>query len=63
MKRIKHITINLNEDQYKELKYLADKERRKIADIAYLLLTDSLEEKILKAVNIKSGKLEKISLY
>lgn len=50
-KRNKHILINLTEDQYNQLLYIATQQRRKLADAAYIILTDSLHDEILKAVN------------
>lgn len=50
-KRNKHILINLTENQYNQLLFIADKQRRKLADIAYLMLIDSLHDEILKQVD------------
>ena len=51
MKRNKHILINLTEDQFNCLKFIADKENRKNSDIAYLLLINTLNTEILKYVD------------
>lgn len=50
-KRNKHILINLTEDQYSQILFIADKTRRKAADVAYLLLIDSLHDEILIQVD------------
>ena len=51
MKRNKHILINLTEDQFNCLKFIASKENRKNSDIAYLLLINTLNNEILKYVD------------
>lgn len=40
--RDKHITINLDDNEYKMIENLAIKDKRKIADFAYLKLLDGL---------------------
>ena len=55
MKRNKHILINLTEDQFNCLKFIAIKENRKISDIAYLLLINTINEKIINYVNVKNS--------
>lgn len=60
MKRNKHILINLTEDQYNQLIFIAEKERRKLADMAYIILTDSIDSLALKATDIKSSGFEKL---
>lgn len=40
----KHITLNLNEEQYNALKDRAEKENRTITNYAYLLLIKALKE-------------------
>ena len=52
MKRNKHVLINLNEDQFMQLCFIAEKQRRKIADAAYLMLVDSLDAISLKLCNL-----------
>ena len=59
-KRNKHITINLTEDQFNCLLYIATQQRRKIADAAYILLTDSIDENIIKLVDIKNTGFKKM---
>lgn len=54
-KRNKHVLINLTEDQYNQLLYIATQQRRKTADMAYILLTDSIDDLILKIVDIKNS--------
>jgi len=62
MKKIKHITINLTEDEYNSVLFIANKERRTLANTAYLLLIDSLNDEILKAVSIHdSGFYKKVA--
>ena len=51
MKRDRHILINLTEDQFNCLKFIASKENRKNSDIAYLLLINTLNNEILKYVD------------
>ena len=60
MKRIKHILINLTEDQYNQLLFIAEKERRKLADMAYIILTDSIDNLTLKAADVKNSGFEKL---
>lgn len=55
MKRNKHILINLTEDQYNALLFIADKENRKISDAAYILLIESINKNILQCVDIKNS--------
>ena len=50
-KRNKHILINLTDDQFTCLKFIAEKQRRKISDAAYLLLIDSININILPLVD------------
>jgi len=40
--RDKHITINLDDNEYKMIENLANKDKRKIADFTYLKLLDGL---------------------
>ena len=54
MKRQKHICINLNDDEYNTLLFLANKERRKLAEYVYLIVIDSIDKNILDAVDIHS---------
>jgi len=55
MKRNKHILINLNEDQYNALLLIAEKQQRKTADAAYLLLLNSINNEIIKICDIKTS--------
>lgn len=43
--------VNLTEDQFNCLKFIASKENRKNSDIAYLLLINALNSEILKYVD------------
>ena len=59
-KKNKHVLINLTEDQYNQLLYIATQQRRKTADMAFILLTDSIDDLILKIVDIKNSGFEKL---
>lgn len=59
-KRNKHVLINLTEDQYNQLLFIAEKERRKLADMAFIILTDSIDSLITKATDIKSSGFDKL---
>lgn len=52
--RNKHILINLTDDQYKQIEFIASKERRKVADVAYLLIVDSLSGAILPYITVNT---------
>lgn len=54
MKRNKHILLNLTEDQYNCIKYIACKDNRKLSDAAYLLFIEILNDRILKYVDAGS---------
>lgn len=41
-KKLKHITVNLTENEYKMIEVLSNKEKRKIADFAHLKLLDGI---------------------
>ena len=58
MKRNKHILINLTEDQFNCLKFIASKENRKNSDIAYLYLINVLNKEILKYVDENNSILK-----
>ena len=60
MKRQKHILINLTEDQYNAINLIAKKTRRKIADVAYIVLTDSIEKIILNYIDEKNAGFKKM---
>ena len=47
MKRNRHILLNLTEDQFNCLQYIARKDNRKNSDAAYLLFIEILNTKIL----------------
>ena len=51
MKRNKHITININEAEYNALVFIAEKQKRKLADVVYLLASESLNAATLAAVD------------
>ena len=51
MKRNKHILINLTEDQFNCLQFIARCENRKNSDTAYLLLINTINTEILKYVD------------
>lgn len=43
MKKTKHITVNFNDNEYKKIEILSNKEKRKKADYIYLLVIKELE--------------------
>lgn len=51
MKRNKHILINIDEDLYNSIVYLANSERRKAAEYLYLLVSDEIQKRILTTVD------------
>lgn len=57
MKRNKHILINLSEDQYNKLLFIATNQRRKISDAAYLILIDNIASMILKLTDLNRAEL------
>lgn len=57
MKRNKHILINLSEDQYNKLLFIANSQRRKISDAAYLILIDNIESLILNLTDLNRAEL------
>lgn len=60
MKRNKHILINLTEDQYNAINLIAKKTRRKIADVAFIMLTDSIEKIIINYIDEKNSGFKKM---
>ena len=60
MKRNKHILINLTEEQYNMLLFVANKENRKISDAAYLIIIESLNNKVIQYVDIKNSGFKKL---
>ncbi len=61
MKKIKHITINLNIDEYNALLLIADKQKRNITNMSYILLVDTIKKTVLQYVNIKSDDFTKLN--
>lgn len=59
MKRNKHITINLTDEQFNALQFIANNQNRKIADITYLLLLENLNKYMLLIVD-KQTTFEKL---
>lgn len=51
----KHILINITEDQYNALLLMADKEKRNITNMAYLLLVDAIEKNIINYIDEKNS--------
>ena len=51
MKKNKHITINLEDDLYNNIIYIANIERRKPTEYLYLLVADEINKCILNYVN------------
>lgn len=58
-KRIKHITVNITADEYDALLFMATKDRRRLADMAYILLSDAIDNNITAYVSIKDSKYKK----
>lgn len=58
--RNKHILINLTEEQFNCVKYLAMKNNRKISDYVYLLLINYINDEILKAVDVNHVQFKKL---
>ena len=59
-KRNKHILINLTEDQYNAIALMSDKNRRKIADMVYILVSDAIDENIIKYIDEKNSGFKKL---
>lgn len=59
MKKLKHITVNLTIDEYNEIIFIANKQSRTAANVAYMLIKESLQDEILKAVSIHDSGLYK----
>lgn len=54
MKRNKHITINLTEEQYQILEKIADDMQRNNSDAAYMLLLEIMNKKIIQICDINN---------
>lgn len=54
MKKIKHITLNLTEDDYNSLLFIANNQRRTATQTAYLILIDNLNKLVLTVANIQT---------
>lgn len=63
MKKNKHITLNLTEDQYNALVLMATKEKRNITNMVYILLDDAIEKNIIKYIDEKNSGFKKASLH
>lgn len=59
-KRNKHVLINLTEDQYNAIALMSDKNRRKIADMVYILVSDAIDENIIKYIDEKNSGFKKL---
>ena len=46
IKRNKHITINLSDDEYNALLFMANKDRRTLANYLYLLVSDEINNRL-----------------
>ena len=62
MKKLKHITVNLTIDEYNEIIFIANKQSRTAANVAYMLIKESLQKEILKAVDIHNSGLHKLQI-
>lgn len=60
MKRQKHITINLNDEQYNAINLIAQRNNRKIADVAYLIIMDQIEKLIINYVDESNAGFKKM---
>ena len=48
MKKNKHILVNLTESEYEMIQAIAIKDRRKLTEVAYLILQDGLKANAYK---------------
>lgn len=60
MKRNKHVLVNLTEDQFNMLLFIANKENRKVSDAAYLVIIESLNSKAIQYVDVKNSGFKKL---
>lgn len=58
-KKVKHITVNLTDDGYNAIMYLANKENRNITNMVYILLDEIVNAKLIKAVD-RGSVIEKL---
>lgn len=63
MKKNKHILLNITEDQYNALVLMAEKNKRNITNMAYILLDDAIEKNIINYIDVKDSEYKKLSLY
>lgn len=61
MKKNKHITINLKEEDYNNLLCIAADQNRNITNMAYLLLIDAIKKNIIDMVDLSKNDLINIS--
>lgn len=61
MKKNKHITINLTEDQYNAVLLMAIKENRNITNMVYILLQAAIENSIINYIDEKSTGFKKLT--
>lgn len=60
MKRNKHICINLTEDEYNSLLFIANKHKRKLADTCYLIVSEQLQTLIVKETQLDDYPLTRM---
>lgn len=60
MKRDNHITVNLSDEQYNMLCFIATNQRRKLAEMAYLILIDEVERLTIQLSDIKNTGFNKL---
>ena len=60
MKKTKHITINLTENEYKQFELLAHKNRRKLSEYIALILLDATENLRADALRCHEGYIKKV---
>lgn len=60
MKKNKHVTLNLTEDQYNAVLLMATKENRNITNMVYILLQAAIENSIINYIDEKSTGFKKL---
>lgn len=63
MKKNRHITLNLTEDQYNAVLLMATKENRNITNMVYILLQAAIENSIINYIDEKSTGFKKLTRF
>lgn len=63
MKKNKHITLNLTEDQYNAVLLMATKENRNITNMVYILLQAAIENSVINYIDEKSTGFKKLTRF